>query len=76
MPSAVIRRYVYRPDARALDIEFTAGRVYRYLAVPSAVAEGFGRVRSKGGYFNRTMRNRFDFVLLPAWDDPDDIAAD
>ena len=76
MPSTAIRRYVYRPDAGALDIEFITGRVYRYFAVPPNVAEGFSRVRSKGGYFNRALRNRFDFVRLPGWDDPDNIAAD
>jgi hypothetical protein len=76
MPSTAIRRYVYRPLAGALDIEFITGRVYRYFAVPPNVAEGFSRVRSKGGYFNRTMRNRFDFVLLAAWEDPDNLAGD
>lgn len=44
MPSTAIRRYVYRPDAGALDIEFITGRVYRYFAVPPTVAEGFSRV--------------------------------
>ena len=76
MPSTAIRRYAYRPEAGALDIEFITGRVYRYFAVPPTVAEGFGRVRSKGGYFNRAMRNRFDFVLLAAWEDPDNLAGD
>jgi hypothetical protein len=76
MPSTAIRRYAYRPDAGALDIEFITGRVYRYVAVPPTVAEGFSRVRSKGGYFNRTIRDRFDFVPLSSWDDPDNIAAD
>ena len=76
MPSTAIRRYAYRPEAGAFDIEFITGRVYRYFAVPPTVAEGFGRVRSKGGYFNRTMRNRFDFVLLAAWEDPDNLAGD
>ena len=74
MPSTAIRRIVYRAETEALDIEFITGRVYRYLAVPEHVAAGFGRVRSKGGYFNRAMRGRFAFVQLPGWDEPDAFA--
>jgi hypothetical protein len=69
MPSTAIRRIAYRPEQSALDIEFVTGRVYRYFAVPEAVAEGFRRVRSKGGYFNRALRDRFAFVRLSAWDE-------
>ena len=72
MPSTAIRRYVYRPDAGALDIEFITGKVYRYLEVPAEIAAGFGRFRSKGGYFNRELRDRFAFVRLPGWDEPAD----
>jgi hypothetical protein len=74
MPSTAIRRIAYRPDAGALDIEFVTGRVYRYFAVPEAVAAGFGRVRSKGGYFNRALRDRFEYVRLPGWDEADNAA--
>ena len=74
MPSTAIRRYAYRPDLSVLDIEFITGRVYRYFEVPPNVAEGFGRFRSKGGYFNRALRDRFDFVRLPEWDAPGDPA--
>jgi len=73
MPSTAIRRIVYRHEAEALDIEFLTGRVYRYLEVPEHVAVGFARYRSKGGYFNRTMRGRFEFVQLPEWEElPED----
>jgi hypothetical protein len=67
MPSTAIRRIAYRPEQSVLDIEFVTGRVYRYFAVPEAVAEGFRRVRSKGGYFNRALRDRFAFVRLSGW---------
>lgn len=75
MPSTAIRRIVYRPELSALDIEFVTGRVYRYLEVPEEIAAGFGRFRSKGGYFNRALRDRFEFVRLPAWGAPDNPAA-
>lgn len=69
MPSTAIRRIEYRPEQAALDIEFVTGRVYRYFAVPEAVAKGFRRVRSKGGYFNRALRDRFEFVRLAGWEE-------
>ena len=71
MPSAAIRRYAYREQERALDVEFVSGRVYRYLAVPQPVAARLAEVRSKGGYFNRALRDRFRFVRLPGWDEPE-----
>ena len=71
MPSTAIRRIAYRHDAQALDIEFITGRVYRYFDVPEHVASGFRRVRSKGGYFNRALRDRFDFVPLAEWEAED-----
>lgn len=71
MPSNVIRRYAYRERERALDVEFVSGRVYRYLAVPQPVVAGFARVRSKGGYFNRAVRDHFPFIQLPGWDEPE-----
>ena len=61
----------YRAAARELDVEFVTGRVYRYFAVPEAVATGFARYRSKGAYFNRTLRNRFRFAELDAWEEVD-----
>jgi hypothetical protein len=68
MPSTVIRRFAYRPSIEALDVEFVTGRVYRYLAVPEGVARGLAGSRSKGGYLNRAIRDRFEYVRLPGWD--------
>lgn len=70
MPSAAIRRVLYRAEARTLDIEFVTGRVYRYFAVPEGVADGFARYRSKGAYFNQAIRARFTFAQLDQWDSP------
>ncbi len=71
MPSTAIRRVLYRAAARELDVEFVTGRVYRYFAVPEAVATGLGRYRSKGAYFNRMLRDRFRFEELGEWEDFD-----
>ena len=76
MPSTAIRRIEYRAEQSALEIEFVTGRVYRYLAVPEAVADGFRQVRSKGGYFNRALRDRFQFVRLEGWDEREALDPD
>lgn len=61
MPSSVIRRFDYDPDARRLDILFTTGRRYAYYDVPPEEAEAFRAAFSKGQYFNARIRERYDF---------------
>lgn len=69
MPSTAIRAALYRPDERVLDLTFVTGRRYRYFDVPAEVAEGFARARSKGAWFNRRIRDRFDFAEIAGEDD-------
>jgi hypothetical protein len=69
MPSTVIRRYAYRPELSALDVEFVSGRVYRYLAVPAALAEEMRAWRAKGVFLNRKVRDRFAYEQLGGWPD-------
>ncbi len=61
MPSSVIRTFRYHAPARELEIEFTSGRVYRYLEVPAEIAEAMRQAFSKGSYFNRHIRDKFAF---------------
>jgi len=61
MPSTVIRRIAYLPDARILDVEFTTGRRYRFRDVPLEAAESFRRARIKGRHFNARIRGRYAF---------------
>lgn len=70
MPSAVIRRYAYRPELSALDVEFVSGRVYRYLAVPAALADEMHAWRAKGAFLNRKVLGRFAYEQLGAWPEP------
>ena len=71
MPSTVIRRFAYRPCQAALDVEFVSGRIYRYFGVPERVARGLAQARSKGGYFNRAIRDRYRYERLRSgWDPP------
>jgi hypothetical protein len=66
MPSTVIRRFDYSPDARQLTVEFVTGRRYVYSDVPLEEAEAMRRAFSKGTYFNKRIRNRY-----PAGKSPD-----
>lgn len=70
MPSTVIRRYAYRPELAALDVEFVSGRVYRYHAVPPDVPEEMRAWRSKGAFLNRKVRDKFAHEQLRGWPDP------
>lgn len=59
MPSAVIKAFVYDPQARVLSITFTSGRAYAYQDVPADVAEGLRLAFAKGEYFNKAIRERY-----------------
>ena len=65
MPSTVIRSFRYLAPVQELEIEFTSGRRYRYLAVPPDVAAAMREAFSKGQYFNRHVRDHFAFVVSP-----------
>ena len=62
MPSSVIRSFDYDAAARRLDIRFVTGRRYSYLDVPERLVAGMRRAASKGGFFNRRIRDRYRFV--------------
>ena len=60
MDSSLINGALYWPEHRALELCLASGRRYLYLGVPAEVAEGFAEGPSKGAYFNRAIRGRFD----------------
>jgi hypothetical protein len=62
MPSSVIRSFDYDVADRRLDIRFVSGRHYSYLAVPEREVEALRRAGSKGAFFNRRIRDRYDYV--------------
>lgn len=69
MPSSVIRAWSYDEAAHRLDIVFVSGRRYSYHQVPVHIARGMRQAISKGGYFNRRVRDHFDFTeAAPAED--------
>lgn len=60
MDSSLISGALYWPEHKALELCLTSGRRYLYLGVPPEVAEGFAAAHSKGAFFNRAIRGRFD----------------
>jgi hypothetical protein len=59
MPSTVIRRFEYRPDARELVVEFVTGRIYVYSDVPESAVQEMRAAYSKGRHFNTQIRDRY-----------------
>jgi hypothetical protein len=64
MPSTIIRRFDYRPDARELEVLFTTGRRYVYRDVPPEAVEAFRAAFSKGRHFNTRIRGRYTYKEL------------
>lgn len=47
-----------------LKIVFVSGRVYEYKAVPKRVFELMKKARSKGIFFNRNVKNSYEFEMI------------
>lgn len=61
MPSTAIRDFGYDEASRQLTITFVSGRRYVYDGVPPAVFDAFKDAPSRGGFFNREIRDRYRF---------------
>lgn len=64
MPSTVIRRFDYSPEARELTVEFVTGRRYVYLDVPADEVAAMRSAFAKGRYFNANIRDRYEYREL------------
>jgi hypothetical protein len=51
----------YNQKACVLEVEFQSGSVYRYRDVPRNAYEALMRAESKGRYFSRQIRGRYEF---------------
>ena len=56
----------YDEGTRVLEIEYAAGNVYQYADVPEDVYEWFLRARSKGGFVNRMIKDRYGYREIMA----------
>jgi len=61
MPSTAIADIDYDADREKLTVTFVTGRVYEYDDVPPDAADAFQHASSKGAFFNRQIRDRYQF---------------
>lgn len=64
LQSKTLASALYHPRKRQLELMFCSGKRYLYFQVPSQCYQELLRADSKGGYFNRNIRNRFPFQDL------------
>jgi hypothetical protein len=60
--STTLRTVGYDAERQLLQIEFQNRCIYQYFDVPAAVWEALLQASSKGTYFNRAIRQRFDYA--------------
>lgn len=65
MPSTVIKQFDYVPERQELVILFTTGRRYLYADVPEEAVRQLRSAYSKGGHFNRHIRDRYSYREIP-----------
>ncbi len=62
--STALSGYGYSGINGFLDVKFINGSVYRYLSVSESTFNGLQSASSKGGYFNRNIRNSYDYERI------------
>ena len=67
LESSLLSSANYHAEEQWLDLEFRNGAVYRYFHVLEHVFQSLQTEESAGGYFNREIRNQFDYrqIRLP-----------
>ncbi|HWM81492.1 MAG TPA: KTSC domain-containing protein [Pseudolabrys sp.] len=60
-PSTAIANIAYDGTDHRLIVTFVTGRIYEYFDVPAGIAASFRRAASRGGFFNRHIRDHYDF---------------
>ena len=65
MPSSAVRNIDYDEATKTLWVTFVpTGKRYAYRRVPLDVYDGFRTAFSKGTFFNRHIRDQFDYDLV------------
>ena len=64
MPSSVIRAYRYNPSNHELLVIFQTGRRYIYKKVPPETHDALKAAFSKGYFFNRHIRDHFEYERI------------
>jgi hypothetical protein len=61
MPSTALRNIFYVPAKHECWVTFVTGRRYVYADVPPDVFDAFKTASSRGAFFNREIRDRYEF---------------
>jgi hypothetical protein len=54
--STNVDAFRYDREARALEIQFHGGRVYKYFNIDAGMAAGLAEASSPGGWFHQNLR--------------------
>lgn len=57
--SSAIAAIGYDPSTKKMRIQFVEGHTYDFCGVPESVYRGLLNARSKGGYYNDYIRDRY-----------------
>ncbi|MFJ1705483.1 KTSC domain-containing protein [Kitasatospora sp. NPDC088346] len=61
LESSCVRSAGYDAAGRRLEVEYTGGSVYHYLAVPAEEYAGLLAAESHGTYLNREIKGRYAY---------------
>ena len=59
--SNAIEYICYDEPTKTLTVRFKRGQTYEYVNVPKKVFENLNIARSKGEYFNRAIKDKYDY---------------
>lgn len=62
--STTLISIAYDASRELLQLKFRDGTVYQYFHVPPAIHEALLQAPSQGRYFNRVIRDRFEFAAV------------
>ena len=64
--STSLQAAAYQDQLALLELEFSSGAVYHYFGVPPSTYQELLCAESKGGFFNRHIRNHFAYAKIHA----------
>ena len=64
LQSKAIRSVTYEGESRILEVEFESSSAYRYFDVPRDVYEWLLKVKSKGKFLNRLVKEKYRYERI------------
>jgi KTSC domain len=64
MPSTVVSAFHYEAISHKLRVIFITGKVYDYKDVPSKIYQAMKSSSSKGIYFNKYIKGKYEFEKI------------